>query len=73
MMISLLVNWEGDVTHIFGRPRHPESQGLVEQANGTVRNILNSMMAQFGTNNWVKLLPTVMYNLNTQVSSCKYY
>ncbi len=71
LMVSLLNNWEGYVTHIFGGPRHPQSQGLVEQANGTVQLMLNSMMVQFQTDNWVKLLPKCMFNLNTQVSSCK--
>lgn len=27
-----------DVEHIFGRPRHPQSQGLVEQANGVAND-----------------------------------
>ena len=71
MMIALLNNWEGDVTHIFGRPRHPQSQGLVEQSNGTVQRMLNSMMVRFQTDNWVKLLPKCMFNLNTQIASCK--
>ncbi len=71
-MISLLKSWDGNVTHVFGRPRHPQSQGLVEQANGTVQRMLNAMMTQFGTNNWVKLLPKCMFNLNTQISSCNY-
>jgi hypothetical protein len=61
---------QSDVTHIFGRPRHPQSQGLVEQSNGTIQNMLNAMMTQYCTDNWVKLLPRVMYNLNTQVASC---
>ncbi len=73
MVIELLKSWDGNVTHIFGRPRHPQSNGLVEQANGTVQRMLNSMMAQFATTNWVKLLPKVMFNLNTQKASCNYY
>jgi hypothetical protein len=68
-MISLLNNWEGNITHIIGRRRHPQSQGLVEQADGTAQLMLNSMMVQFQTDNWVKLLLKCMFNFNTQVSS----
>lgn len=56
---------------IHGRPRHPQSQGLVEQANGTLEKMIRAMCEQFRTNNWVSLLPRIQFNLNTQRSSCK--
>lgn len=55
---------------IHGRPRHPQSQGLVEQANGTLERMISSMMAQEARKDWVNLLPKIQYNLNTQHHSC---
>ena len=69
---NVLENWEGSCKVIHGRPRHPQSQGLVEQANGTMERMLSSAMAQFKTTDWENLLPRVMYNLNTQLHSGKF-
>ena len=55
---------------LHDRPRHPQSQGLVEQANGTMERMIACNMMQFKTNDWVSFLPKIMYNMNTQVSSC---
>ena len=65
-MVNLLNSWDGSCRFIHGRARHPQSQGLVEQANGTMQKMIASMLVQFNTQNWVKLLPKVMFNLNTQ-------
>ena len=39
---------------VFGRPRHPQSQGSVERANGDVQNILGSWMRTNGSLEWTK-------------------
>ena len=70
---ELINDWEGDCKIIHGRPRHPQSQGLVEQANGTLERMLASFMVQFNDNDWEGFLPKIMYNLNTQQSSCEYF
>jgi len=67
--VESISSWDGECKIIYGRPRHPQSQGLVEQANGTVERMLMALMAQFNSKQWVKLLPLVMYNLNTSRSS----
>jgi hypothetical protein len=46
---------------------------LVEQANETVERMLSSMIKQTGDNNWVNLLPIIMFNLHTQKSSSTKY
>ncbi|CAF0823577.1 unnamed protein product [Brachionus calyciflorus] len=69
LITRLIESWDGNCKIIHGRPRHPQSQGLVEQGNGTLERMIASMMTQFNTNNWVKLLPIIMFNLNTQESS----
>ena len=72
LMLSLIESWDGNCKIVHGRPRHPQSQGLVEQGNGTLERMIAAMMTQFDTNNWVKLLPKIMCNLNTQESSGKF-
>ncbi|CAF1081922.1 unnamed protein product [Brachionus calyciflorus] len=66
LLRNLIESWEGECKIIHGRPRHPQSQGLVEQSNGTMERMIASMMSQFHSENWVKFLPKIMFNLNTQ-------
>jgi hypothetical protein len=61
-------NWIGDCKLRFGRPRHPQTQGLVEQGNSSVTSQLIRMKLQSphpSTFSWVEALPKVMFNLNT--------
>ena len=73
LVAELIQSWEGNCKIIHGRPRHPQSQGLVEQANGTLERMLASMMEQENHKNWVKLLPKATWSLNSQTSSCMLY
>ena len=68
-MIDLIKKWDGDCKCVYGRPRHPQSQGLIEQANGTEENMIAAMMEQGKTKEWSKLFPRIQFNLNTQTSS----
>jgi ribosomal protein L21E len=68
-VVKALTEWDGECKIVYGRPRHPQSQGLVEQANGTVERMLTAAMEQHKTKEWADLLPLVMYNLNTSKSS----
>ncbi len=72
LVLDLVKNWDGSCKIIYGRPRHPQSNGLVEQANGTMERMIASMIAQFQNNNWVDFIPKIMYNMNTQISSSNY-
>ena len=65
----MIASWDGNCKVVYGRPRHPQSQGLVEQANGTVEKMIASGMEQFQTKAWTKLLPKIAFNLNTSKSS----
>jgi hypothetical protein len=58
-MFDLVKKWDGDCKLIYGRPRHPQSQGLIEQANGTIEKMIASAMEQNQTKEWTKLLPTI--------------
>ena len=37
---ELVKNWPGYTTIVNGRPRHPQSQGLVEKGNAKVEEVL---------------------------------
>ena len=39
-MADLLKNWPGEITIVNGRPRHPQSQGLVERGNAKVEEMI---------------------------------
>ena len=44
-MRAKISTWYGNCKTVNGRPRHPQSQGLFEQANGTLELKLEAMMA----------------------------
>ena len=69
-MSKLIINWDDDCAHKRGKPRAPHVQGLVEQGNGTLEKMIQSMQAQFKVKQWHTLLPKIQYNLNTQKSTC---
>ncbi len=43
IILNLKLNWP-DLIIINGRPRHPQSQGLVERSNALAQNILGKWM-----------------------------
>eukprot|EP00731_Ephydatia_muelleri_P003055 Em0001g3055a len=43
---DVLATWPGAVQLVSGRPRHPQSQGLVEQAHNTLERIMSSRIAE---------------------------
>ena len=52
---------------INGRPRTPRTQGLVEQANGTVKQKIVAWKRENGMPGWVMGLPAVAIQLNRTV------
>lgn len=40
-------SWPGETVIITGRARHPQSQGMIEQANGTLKRLLGSRMSDW--------------------------
>ncbi len=54
--------WPGEVTIINGRPRHSQSQGLVEKGNHLVEMQLQAMKCEWkgsGSTPWVDWLPRI--------------
>ncbi len=61
-MVECLSLWPGEVVIINGRPRHSQSQGLVEKGNHLVELQLQAMKAEQTSKNvfpWSEWLPRV--------------
>ncbi|PIK39696.1 putative SCAN domain-containing protein 3-like [Apostichopus japonicus] len=70
LLHALFDQWGGDVLFVRGRPRHSQSQGLVENGNKTLESRLAAMKAEksIGENTpWVSWLPRIQYGLNVTV------
>src|SRR6266511_695939 len=50
------------------RPRHPQSQGLVERGNSVLKTKLGKWMEDNNRNDWSFGLKIVIYGMNTSVS-----
>ncbi|PIK43752.1 putative SCAN domain-containing protein 3-like [Apostichopus japonicus] len=57
----------GDVLFVRGRPRHSQSQGLVENGKKTLESTLAAMKAIGENTPWVSWLPRIQYGLNVTV------
>eukprot|EP00731_Ephydatia_muelleri_P006885 Em0003g1133a len=68
---DVLATWPGAVQLVSGRPRHPQSQGLVEQAHYTLERMMSSRIAESASNSppWTHWLPHIVYTINAQVHS----
>ena len=59
---KVLTVWPGQVQLINGRPRHPQSQGLVEQAHYTLEHMLSAKVSEAGIKSppWTDSLPLIV-------------
>ncbi|CAF1552184.1 unnamed protein product, partial [Adineta ricciae] len=57
-----------DMLFIRGRPRHPQSQGCIERANGVLTSALGKWMAVNNSSHWSDGLLPVAYGINTRLS-----
>ncbi|XP_074662077.1 SCAN domain-containing protein 3-like, partial [Tubulanus polymorphus] len=69
---DLLSEWPSSCKIVHGRPRHPQSQGLVERGHRIVADKIASFKASFtgkGEFPWHHYLPRIMYMINTMYST----
>lgn len=64
---NLAIEWPG-LCIINGRPRHPQSQGLIERANWDLTRRLGKMVHSTGKD-WPDALKFTVYGLNTSIST----
>jgi hypothetical protein len=57
-----------DMVFIRGRPRHPQSQGCIERANGVLCGALGKWMSVNNSSHWSEGLLPVVYGINTRFS-----
>ncbi|CAF2130101.1 unnamed protein product [Rotaria magnacalcarata] len=67
-VIKNLKNFWPGLIIINGRPRHPESQGLVERGNATLCQILGKLMEDQNTTCWTTCLLPAIYSMNTSLA-----
>ncbi len=66
-IISNLVElWPG-LKLINGRPRHPQSQGLVERANSILEKKIGAWMEQNKSKNWTICLNYIVFIMNNTI------
>jgi len=52
---------------INGRPRNPLTQGLVEQANGTMKTRIRAWMHDNRSTKWASALPKITMAMNRSI------
>ena len=62
---EVVASWPGSVQLVSGRPRHPQFQGLVEQAHYTLERMLSAKIAECGSKSppWTRWLPHIVCKL----------
>ena len=45
---EVVSTWPGQVQLVSGRPRHPQSQGLIEQAHYTLERMISAKVVESG-------------------------
>ena len=64
-VISELKDLWPDLTIVHGKPRHPQSQGSVERANGDIKDMLAAWMSENNTQDWTIGIKFVQFQKNT--------
>lgn len=67
-IIENLGNLWPNLKVIHGRPRHPQSQGMIERANGIMERKIARWMETHKQTNWTSVLGRVVYTMNCEVS-----
>lgn len=70
--VLVIIEYHG-ITLIRGCPRHPQTQGLIEQANTVLKQKIRMPKAKSGDNRWVQILPIVILAMNQQIHSTTGY
>lgn len=66
--LTLLLRQHG-IQVINGRPRHPQSQGMIEKANHVLKDKIAAWQSDHQSSCWVQSIPEVITSMNAQRSS----
>ncbi|CAK9302236.1 unnamed protein product [Gordionus sp. m RMFG-2023] len=64
MVESMLKDDFPGVIFAHSRPRHPETNGLIERANGTLESRISGYMLETKKYDWATALPKIVFNIN---------
>ena len=66
VLVDLLKCWNSNIQLVSGRPRHPQSQGLVERAHQTLHKKMAAEISASGmkTPPWSDWLPRIVCKLD---------
>ena len=64
--VCLLLLKRFGVRIVHSRPRRPQTQGLVEQANGVAKTKLGAYLREINTTAWAAALPVIAMIMNSQ-------
>ena len=66
VIVDLLKCWNSNIQLVSGRPRHPQSQGLVERAHQTLHKKMAAEISASGmkTPPWSDWLPRIVCKLD---------
>ena len=67
---DLVEHWPGKVTSVNGRPRHPQSQGLVERGNAKVEELIACQFTSWKQVIWSQWLPEIQCESIFYFSAC---
>ena len=66
---EVVSTWPGQVQLVSGRPRHPQSQGLIEQAHYTLERMISAKVVESGSKfpPWTDWLPYIVCKLTCTI------
>jgi len=67
--VLLILQKKYGIKIINGSARHPQTQGLIEQANGVVKTKLRFWLADHDSQGWSDALPDIALPMNRQSHS----
>ena len=70
--VCLLLLKRFGIRIVHGRPRRPQTQGLVEQANGVAKAKLAAYLQEMGTTAWTAALPVIAMMMNSHSLTSHY-
>ena len=70
---EVLASSPGQVQLVSGRPRHPQSQGLIEQAHYTLERMISAKCVESGVKSptWTAWLPHIVCKLDYTIPRAK--
>lgn len=67
ILLKKLGNLWPNLKILHGRPRHPQSQGMIERANSIMETKIGRWMETHKQTNWTSVLGQIVYTMNSEI------